>query len=92
MRYDLAVTSHFTTFEGSVTDAIRSAIGAALPDATIEVTGQGGHYVIGVVSGTFAGKSTLERHRVVYAAIAHLMQGDGAPVHAVDSLSTRTPG
>jgi hypothetical protein len=27
----------------------------------------------------------------VYGAIAHLMKGDMAPVHAVDSLKTRTP-
>jgi hypothetical protein len=28
----------------------------------------------------------------VYSAIAHLMSGDMAPVHAVDSLTTRVPG
>ena len=39
----------------------------------------------------FAGMSTLERQRLVYGAIAHLMRGDRPPVHAVDSLKTRTP-
>ena len=38
----------------------------------------------------FAGKSMLESQRLVYGAIAHLMKGDGAPVHAVDKLTTRT--
>jgi len=27
---------------------------------------------------------------MVLSAIAHLMKGDGAPVHAVDSIVTRT--
>ena len=38
---------------------------------------------------SFAGKSTLESQRMVYGAIAHLMKGDMAPVHAVDSLKTQ---
>ena len=33
----------------------------------------------------------LESHRIVYGTIADLMKGDGAPVHAVDSLKTGTP-
>jgi hypothetical protein len=33
----------------------------------------------------------LESQRLVYSAIAHLMKGDAPPVHAVDSLKTRTP-
>jgi acid stress-induced BolA-like protein IbaG/YrbA len=39
----------------------------------------------------FAGMSKLESQRLVYSAIAHLMQGDMPPVHAVDSLKTQTP-
>ncbi len=83
------MSHHPTTFQGSVTDAIRDAIAAAIADARVEVSGGGGHYVIAVTAGAFAGKSTLESHRLVYSAIAHLMKGDGAPVHAVDSLTTR---
>jgi hypothetical protein len=33
----------------------------------------------------------LESQRLVYSAIAHLMKGDLAPVHAVDKLKTRVP-
>jgi hypothetical protein len=29
---------------------------------------------------------------MVLSAIAHLMKGDGAPVHAVDKIETITPG
>jgi stress-induced morphogen len=44
-----------------------------------------------VVSAAFAGLGMLESQRLVYSAIAHLMKGDLAPVHAVDKLKTRVP-
>jgi acid stress-induced BolA-like protein IbaG/YrbA len=72
-----------------VIDAIRSAVEAAVPGATVEVSGGGGHYSIAVVSRAFEGLGMVESHRMVLSAIAHLMQGDHAPVHAVDSLRTR---
>ena len=71
-------------------DTIRDAIEAALPGAKATVAGGGGHFTIEVVSPVFEGKSTLERQRLVYAAITPLMKGDAAPVHAVDSLITKT--
>jgi acid stress-induced BolA-like protein IbaG/YrbA len=70
---------------------IRDAIESAIAGAEIEVSGSGGHFEIRVVSDAFAGKNTLARQRLVYAAIAHLMKGDGAPVHAVDRLQTVLP-
>lgn len=85
------MSSHPTSFQRDVCAAIRGAIEAALPGATIDVSGGGGHYTIAVTSAAFAGKSRLESQRLVYGAIAHLMKGDAAPVHAVDSLVTRTP-
>ena len=70
-------------------DAIRDAIRAAISDADVEVSaGGGGHCTIAVASKAFAGKSMVESHRLVYAAIAPLMKGDAAPLHAVDSLKT----
>lgn len=75
----------------ALTDEIRQAIEAALPDAQVQVAGQGGHFTIDVVSAAFEGKNMLQSQRLVYSAIAHLMKGDAAPVHAVDSLRTRTP-
>ena len=83
--------SHPTDFQGSIPEAIRSAILERVADAQVDVEGGGGHYSIVVVSPAFAGKSMLESQRLVYGAIAHLMAGDRAPVHAVDSLKTRTP-
>jgi len=83
------MSHHFTTFEGSVTDAIRKAVLDAIAGAQVEVTGSGGHFSIAVTSPAFAGKSMVESHRMVLGAIAHLMHGDMAPVHAVDSLKTK---
>lgn len=85
------MSHHPTNFQGNVIEAITNAITAQLPDARAVVNGGGGHYTIEVVSTAFAGKNTLESHRLVYSAIAHLMNGDAAPVHAVDSLKTRVP-
>jgi len=85
------MSSHPTDFKGPITDAVRTAIEDAIEGSRAEVTGGGGHYQIVVTSAAFAGKSMLESQRLVYSAIAHLMAGDMAPVHAVDSLKTRTP-
>lgn len=87
-----AMSHHETNFQGSVTDAIRTAIEGKIEDAQVVVNGGGGHFTIEVTSAAFAGKTPLQSQRLVYAAIAHLMAGDLAPVHAVDSLRTRTPG
>lgn len=85
------MSDHPTSFQGDVVEAIRTAIESKVPDAKAEVNGGGGHFNIVVTSPVFAGKSMLESQRLVYSAIAHLMKGDAAPVHAVDSLKTKTP-
>ncbi len=82
---------HPTEFKGSVVDALREAIERQIPDSRAEVNGGGGHFNIEVTSPVFAGKNMLESQRMVYGAIADLMKGDRAPVHAVDSLKTRMP-
>jgi len=70
---------------------LRDAIEAAFENAQIEVRGGGGHFEISVVSAQFEGEKVLARQRRVYRAIAHLMDGDAAPVHAIDKLDTRVP-
>ncbi len=85
------MSHHPTDFQGSVTDAIREAIVGVITDAEVFVSGGGGHYSIEVHSPVFAGKSRVESQRLVYSAITHLMRGDMAPVHAVDSLRTVVP-
>ncbi|MBM4334673.1 MAG: BolA/IbaG family iron-sulfur metabolism protein [Deltaproteobacteria bacterium] len=72
-------------------EKIRQALSAALPCDSLEVRGSGGHFSIRVVSSAFAGKNTLAKQRLVFSAIAHLMKGDDAPVHAIDELETLAP-
>ena len=71
--------------------ALHEAIAASLPDAQIRVAANSpGHFEIEVTSAAFAGKSMVQQQQLVYAAIKELMAGDGAPVHAIDRLRTRT--
>lgn len=72
------------------TDAIRQAIEQSIQGSTVEVeVGAGaGHYNVTVTAAIFAGKPMVQAHRLVYSAIAHLMDGDSAPVHAIDRLRT----
>jgi acid stress-induced BolA-like protein IbaG/YrbA len=73
-------------------DELRAALRTALPDAAVEVeAGSPGHFSLSVVSAAFAGLPRVRQQQKVYAAIAHLMAGDAAPVHAIDQLVTRTP-
>jgi len=79
------------TSEGplSIANALKQAIARSVPDAEVEVISSGGgHYSLHVRSPAFRDRSTLERHRMVYTAIAPLMAGDTAPVHAIDTLKT----
>ncbi len=85
------MSSHPTDFKGSVLDALHEAIERQIPDSRAQASGGGGHFTIEVTSPAFAGKSMPESQRMVYGAIAYLMKGAAAPVHAVDSLKTRTP-
>jgi acid stress-induced BolA-like protein IbaG/YrbA len=85
------MSDHPTDFVGSIEEAITAGVKTRIPDAVVQVSGGGGHYKIDVVSSVFAGKSMLENQRLVLSSIKHLINGDRPPVHAVDSLTTRTP-
>jgi acid stress-induced BolA-like protein IbaG/YrbA len=83
-------SSHPTDFQGDILAAIREAVEAAIKDARCEVTGGNGHYALVVTSPAFAGLNMLASQRLVYGAIAHLMKGAAPPIHAVDSLQTKS--
>jgi acid stress-induced BolA-like protein IbaG/YrbA len=73
----------------STVESLRQAVLAAIPDAQVEVAANSpGHFQLRVVSSAFAGKSMVQQQQLVYAAIAGLMHGDNAPVHAIDRLQT----
>jgi BolA protein len=46
------------------------------------------HWRLTLVSAAFAGKSTVARHRMIYAALGDLMQN---PIHAL-AIAARAPG
>jgi stress-induced morphogen len=73
-------------------ERMQRAIEAALPGAAVAVRNSGpGHFEVRVVSEAFRGKSRLEQQRLVLGALAPLMQGERAPVHAIDRIETLLP-
>ena len=71
-------------------DQIAAKIRAALPDAVVELqdlTGTSDHWQARIVSSAFAGKSLIERHRLVMGVLAEEMKG---PIHAL-TLDVKTP-
>lgn len=48
---------------------------------------EGGHFRVTLVAEAFRGRSSIERHRLVYAAVAELM---GSDIHALN-ITARTP-
>ena len=69
---------------------IAAKIKLALPDAVIELkdlTGTADHWQATIVSAAFAGKTLIQRHRLVMTALAEEMKG---PIHAL-TLEVKTP-
>ncbi|MFO1107735.1 MAG: BolA family transcriptional regulator [Bradyrhizobium sp.] len=69
---------------------IESLIKEAFPDAHVIVTdlaGDGDHYGARVISRAFAGKSRIQQHQMVYAALKGKM---GDTLHAL-ALETAVP-
>ena len=72
-------------------EAIIEKIRTVLPDAIVELkdlTGTEDHWEARVISAGFAGKSLIQRHRIVMAALAEEMKG---PIHAL-TLDAKAPG
>lgn len=62
---------------------IERLIKAALPDATVEIkdlAGDGDHFAAHVVSPSFAGKTRVQQHKLVYDALGGRM---GGTLHAL---------
>jgi stress-induced morphogen len=69
---------------------IEALIKAALPDASVtieDLAGDGDHYAAAVVSETFRGKSRVQQHQIVFAALRGRMEGE---LHAL-ALQTSAP-
>ena len=71
-------------------DDIARRIETALPGARLairDLTGTRDHYAIDVVSASFAGMPSIQRHRAVHSALRDVL---GGALHAVQ-ITTRTP-
>jgi stress-induced morphogen len=72
-------------------DVVRARLVDAFPGAEIELTdltGTEDHFEAVVVAAQFAGKSRIDQHKMVYAALGELMNG---AIHAF-ALTTRVAG
>ncbi|WP_408003425.1 BolA family protein [Pseudothauera rhizosphaerae] len=83
----------------SVVERIRSRLQETLAPSFIDVGDDsalhaghagarsgGGHYRLEIVAEAFAGKNTVARHRMIYAALGEMMGGD---IHAL-AIRART--
>jgi stress-induced morphogen len=71
-------------------DEIERLIKASFPDARVEIrdlAGDGDHYAATVVTEAFRGKSRVQQHQMVYAALKGNM---GGALHAL-ALTTSAP-
>lgn len=67
---------------------IKQLIERALPGAEVQVAGDDGvHFQAVIVSPQFAGKTMLQQHQMVYAALGDKMRSE---IHAL-SFRTLTP-
>ncbi|MEM6973684.1 MAG: BolA family transcriptional regulator [Pseudomonadota bacterium] len=72
---------------------IESRLRVAFPDAVIEINdlaGDGNHYAARVVSEQFRGKNRVQQTRMVNAALADILKGANAPLHAL-AIETAIP-
>jgi acid stress-induced BolA-like protein IbaG/YrbA len=72
-------------------DQVSTLIRDSLPEAEVQVqdlTGGGDHYQVLVVSPAFAGRTLVQQHQLVYAAVREAMSSEA--IHAL-ALKTYTP-
>ena len=68
-------------------ESVRQGIAAGLACDHLEVEGDGQHFTALVVSSEFEGRSRVQRHQLVYAALGERMREE---IHAL-SMRTLTP-
>ncbi|WP_435640136.1 BolA family protein [Micavibrio aeruginosavorus] len=75
---------------GMTAAAIEDLIRQGIPDAQVQISdlrGDGDHYAAYIVSESFRGKSRVQQHQMVYAALQGKM---GAELHAL-AIQTAIP-
>ena len=68
-------------------EKIREGLGNVSHLVVTDLTGTKDHWEAVIVSAAFSGKSRIQQHQLVYAALGELMSG---PVHAL-ALKTYSP-
>jgi len=68
-------------------ERIRQGLGEVSHIVVNDLTGTKDHWEAVIVSDAFSGKSRIQQHQMVYAALGELMAG---PIHAL-ALKTYTP-
>jgi acid stress-induced BolA-like protein IbaG/YrbA len=68
-------------------ESIKQGIESQLAAERVEVAGDGQHFQALIVSAAFEGKSRIQRHQLVYAALGDRMREE---IHAL-SMRTLTP-
>ncbi|HEU4922842.1 MAG TPA: BolA family protein [Burkholderiales bacterium] len=68
-------------------ESVKRGIEAGLACERVEVVGDGQHFQALVVSAEFTGRSRVQRHQLVYAALGDRMREE---IHAL-SMQTLTP-
>jgi len=68
-------------------ESVKEGIGLGLACEHVEVIGDGQHFQALIVSRQFAGRSRVQRHQLVYAALGERMREE---IHAL-SMRTLTP-
>jgi len=69
---------------------LRRLLEAAFPGAVVQITdltGTRDHYSASIVAEAFRGRTRVQQHKLVYAALGELMRG---PIHAL-ALETSAP-
>ena len=69
------------------TESVQQGIEAGLACEHIEVIGDGQHFQAVIVAAAFDGRSRVQRHQLVYAALGERMREE---IHAL-SMRTLTP-
>ena len=69
------------------TESVKAGIQAGLACEHLEVAGDGQHFQALIVSSEFEGRSRVQRHQLVYAALGERMREE---IHAL-SMKTLTP-
>lgn len=64
------------------TNTVKQIIEKKLPECQINVTGDGSHFDVEISGAVFTGKSTLEKHKLVYATVnEYILNGE---IHALN--------